>query len=143
MLIDNDVSRVEALSAGDIPIHERFLPELIARTTSSGRLSFSGSVADTVPNSSVIFIAVGTPAMVNSASELSYVEAVAGCHSRARGRLQGHCQKKYSPSADASTDTKGNDAEQSSRGFILTLCPIPNFCERAQLCWIFYTRIAS
>src|SRR5215831_3561369 len=77
VLIDNDASKVDALSAGSIPIHERFLPELSARNTSTGRLSFSGSVADAVRKSSVIFIAVGTPAMVNGAPDLSYVEAVA------------------------------------------------------------------
>ena len=77
VLIDNDASKVEALNAGSIPIHEQFLPELIARNTSTGRLSFSESVADAVRKSSVIFIAVGTPAMGNGAPDLSYVEAVA------------------------------------------------------------------
>jgi len=76
-LVDNDTTKINALTGGDVPIHERFLPELIARNTSAGRLSFSGSIADAVQNSSVIFIAVGTPPMDSGAPDLSYVEAVA------------------------------------------------------------------
>jgi UDPglucose 6-dehydrogenase len=76
-LVDNDDAKLAALTAGEVPIHEQFLPELMARNISAGRLSFSGSIADAVQNSSVIFIAVGTPAMGNGAPDLSYVEAVA------------------------------------------------------------------
>ena len=77
VLVDNDGAKIDALSAGNVPIHEQFLSELIARNTLAGRLSFSTSIAAAVRGSSVIFIAVGTPAMVNGASDLSYVEEVA------------------------------------------------------------------
>jgi UDPglucose 6-dehydrogenase len=76
-LVDNDQEKLAMLSAGKVPIHEQYLPELIDRNTRAGRLSFTDSIADAVTSSEVIFIAVGTPAMLNGAADLSYVEAVA------------------------------------------------------------------
>lgn len=82
VLVDNDETKVEQLMQGIVPIHERYLPELFVRNSASGRLTFSGSIADSVLKSDVIFIAVGTPAMVNGAPDLSYVEAVASAVAR-------------------------------------------------------------
>lgn len=76
-LVDNDSEKIKALQAGRIPIHERFLPELISRNVAATRLCFSESIADAVRKSAVVFIAVGTPAMDSGAADLSYVEAVA------------------------------------------------------------------
>lgn len=78
--VDNDVRKLAALHAGETLIHERWLPELLARhrgPESSGRLRLSGSVSEAVRQSSVIFIAVGTPAAESGEADLSYVEAVA------------------------------------------------------------------
>ena len=73
--VDNDASKIAALSRGETPIHERFLPELLARHRGS-RLQFSGSVRDATSISDAIFIAVGTPPSANGEADLSYVEAV-------------------------------------------------------------------
>ena len=77
LLVDNDSEKMSMLLRGEVPIHEQFLPDLISRNRLHSRLRFSDSVANAVQTSSVIFIAVGTPAMVNGAPDLSYVEAVA------------------------------------------------------------------
>jgi len=77
LLVDNDSEKMAMLLRGEIPIHEQYLPELISRNRLHGRLRFSDSIAKAVQCSSVIFIAVGTPALVNGAPDLSYVEAVA------------------------------------------------------------------
>jgi UDPglucose 6-dehydrogenase len=74
--VDNDPAKLNALEQGQVPIHEKFLPELLARHRDS-RLTFSGSVAQAVKSSSVIFIAVGTPATESGEADLSYVETVA------------------------------------------------------------------
>ena len=58
--IDNDAAKIEALLAGKVPIHEKFLPELLERHRGA-RLNFSRSLPDAVSSSQVIFIAVGTP----------------------------------------------------------------------------------
>lgn len=73
--VDNDLHKVDALRAGLVPIHERFLPELLARHRNH-RLTFSTSLAAAVHASSAIFIAVGTPTNGGGEADLSYVESV-------------------------------------------------------------------
>ena len=73
--VDNDHSKIAALRRGEVPIHERFLPELLGRHRGE-RLQFSTSLRDAAKRSSVIFIAVGTPAGQNGECDLSFVEAV-------------------------------------------------------------------
>ena len=73
---DNDPEKIAALNAGEVPIHEEFLPELLARHHGH-RLRFTGSLPESVRNSEVVFIAVGTPPTPQGDADLSYVEAVA------------------------------------------------------------------
>ena len=73
--VDNDQDKLAALQAGKTPIHEKFLPELLARHRGQ-RLTFSGSLSEAVRRCDVIFIAVGTPAGQDGACDLSYVESV-------------------------------------------------------------------
>ena len=74
--VDNDISKIAALERGEVPIHERFLPELLSRHC-GGRLRFSTSVTDAVGCSEAIFITVGTPQSETGEADLSFVEAVA------------------------------------------------------------------
>src|SRR5437868_6043217 len=74
--VDNDPRKLAALEAGETPIHEQFLPEMLARHRGA-RLNFSGSVSAAVQCFEVIFIAVGTPPAETGEADLSYVEAVA------------------------------------------------------------------
>ncbi|MFB3915423.1 MAG: UDP-glucose/GDP-mannose dehydrogenase family protein [Terriglobales bacterium] len=76
VLVDNDPAKYAALHRGEVPIHEQFLPELLARHRDR-RLSFSNSLPDSVRASEAVFIAVGTPPAVNGEADLSYVESVA------------------------------------------------------------------
>ncbi len=73
--VDNDPAKLRALERGVTPIHEKFLPELIARHHGK-RLRFSDSLAAPVSSSKAIFIAVGTPSTEGGEADLSYVEAV-------------------------------------------------------------------
>jgi UDPglucose 6-dehydrogenase len=74
--VDNDPEKLAALHRGETPIHEQYLPELLARHRGH-RLSFSPSLPDAVRASSVIFVAVGTPPLESGDADLSYVETVA------------------------------------------------------------------
>ncbi len=74
--VDNDIKKVEALQRGETPIHEEFLPELLARHAGA-KLSFTSSLQEAVRASRVIFVAVGTPSGDDGECDLSYVEAVA------------------------------------------------------------------
>jgi len=76
ILVDNDAAKLAALQRGEVPIHERFLPELLQRHRGS-RLTFSGDLAKAALDSAVIFIAVGTPPTEGGEADLSYVESVA------------------------------------------------------------------
>lgn len=77
ILVDNDAQKLAELESGVTPIHERFLPELLAKHRNSQRLRFSGSLDQAVVASSAIFIAVGTPPTDQGEADLSYVESVA------------------------------------------------------------------
>ena len=75
-LVDNDQLKLSALKGGTVPIHEKFLPELVARHRGR-RLNFFGDLSEAVRASSAIFIAVGTPPTEEGEADLSYVESVA------------------------------------------------------------------
>ncbi|HWO35784.1 MAG TPA: nucleotide sugar dehydrogenase, partial [Candidatus Acidoferrum sp.] len=74
--VDNDHAKIASLREGQVPIHERFLPELLNRHRGK-RLSFSTSVREAVDQSDAVFITVGTPQSETGEADLSFVEAVA------------------------------------------------------------------
>src|ERR1700690_2920083 len=76
ILVDNDQRKLAALRNGEVPIHEKFLPELLGRHRGN-RLTFSDNLQDAVRQSAAIFVAVGTPATESGEADLSYVESVA------------------------------------------------------------------
>ncbi len=76
VLVDNDSAKVQELRRGTVPIHEKFLPELLARNLGT-RLTVSESLGEAVAGSEVIFVAVGTPPTVHGEADLSYIESVA------------------------------------------------------------------
>ena len=76
VLVDNDAAKLAALQRGEVPIHEKFLPELLARHR-GGRLRFSGDLAASARDCEAVFIAVGTPPTEQGDADLSYVESVA------------------------------------------------------------------
>lgn len=76
IVVDNDQQKLAALQAGQIPIHEKLLPELLERHRGR-RLAFSGDLRASVDASTAVFIAVGTPSTEQGDADLSYVESVA------------------------------------------------------------------
>ena len=76
VLVDNDQDKLAALSAGEVPIHEQFLPELLTRHRGE-RIRFSGDLQAATRESEAVFIAVGTPPTESGDADLSYVESVA------------------------------------------------------------------
>ncbi|HMO29590.1 UDP-glucose/GDP-mannose dehydrogenase family protein [Enterovirga sp.] len=76
--VDKDPARVEALRAGEIPIFEPGLEEIVATNAQAGRLSFSTDLAGAVPGADAVFIAVGTPSRRGDGfADLSYVYGAA------------------------------------------------------------------
>src|SRR5436305_3711807 len=76
ILVDNDQKKLAALRDGQVPIHEKFLPELLNRHRGQ-RLTFSDDLKEAARLSSVIFVAAGTPPTESGEADLSYVESVA------------------------------------------------------------------
>jgi len=75
--VDNDASKVRALSKGKIPIYEPGLEELLRRNRSEGRLTFTTALPKAVRDSAIVFIAVGTPQGEDGSADLQHVLAVA------------------------------------------------------------------
>lgn len=75
--IDIDEKKIEALKAGEIPIYEPGLKDIVKKNTSNGRLHFSTSLKDVLDSLNVVFIAVGTPPGEDGSADLSYVLNVA------------------------------------------------------------------
>ena len=72
--VDKDVSKVEVLRSGGVPIYEPGLADLIARNVKAGRLTFTTDLSASVAEADVVFIAVGTPARRGDGhADLSYV----------------------------------------------------------------------
>ena len=76
ILVDNDQQKLAALRGGQVPIHERFLPELLERHRGK-KLQFSDNLHEAARASTAIFVAVGTPPTNSGDADLSYVESVA------------------------------------------------------------------
>jgi len=67
-------SKIEALRAGHVPIHEPGLEDLLERN--GERLSFTTDVAEAVDGAEVVYIAVGTPPTHSGDADLSAVWTV-------------------------------------------------------------------
>jgi UDPglucose 6-dehydrogenase len=74
--VDVNESKVSALKAGEVPIFEPGLEDLVKSNAKAGRLTFTTSLKDAVQASDVIFIAVGTPQDEDGSADLSHVLAV-------------------------------------------------------------------
>ncbi len=75
--VDINQKKVDALNAGDIPIFEPGLEDLVKSNAKAKRLSFTTSIQDAVRASDTIFIAVGTPQDEDGSADLTHVLAVA------------------------------------------------------------------
>jgi UDPglucose 6-dehydrogenase len=76
--IDKDAGKIERLQAGEIPIFEPGLDQLVASNVKEGRLFFTTEAAEAVRTADAVFIAVGTPSRRGDGyADLSYVYAAA------------------------------------------------------------------
>ncbi len=73
--VDIDSEKIARLAAGEIPIYEPGLEQLVTKNIQSGRLRFTTDIKQAVEQALVIFLAVGTPPQSNGSADLSFVEA--------------------------------------------------------------------
>jgi len=76
--VDKDQNKINQLTNGKIPIYEPGLEELVKKNYKNKRLLFSTNLKQSVKNSDVIFICVGTPTKKGGKSaDLSQIYNVA------------------------------------------------------------------
>lgn len=74
--IDKDSIKISALNAGEIPIYEPGLDEIVRSNVRQGRLSFATDLSEILDETDAVFIAVGTPSRRGDGhADLSYVYA--------------------------------------------------------------------
>jgi len=75
--VDIDENKILRLKKGEIPIYEPGLAEIVHRNARAGRLAFTTDLTAAVKDSSIIFIAVGTPPATDGSADLSSILNVA------------------------------------------------------------------
>ena len=73
--VDTDEAKINTLCQGGVPIHERHVPELLAKHLNRS-VTFTSDLATAVAGSEAVFIAVGTPQQESGATDLSSIETV-------------------------------------------------------------------
>ena len=86
--IDKDPDKISRLEAGELPIYEPGLDDLLEKNMAAGRLSFTTDLAEGVHGADAVFIAVGTPTRRGDGhADLTHVFAAA---EELAGALEGH-----------------------------------------------------
>lgn len=73
--IDKDATKIEGLKHGVMPIFETNLEDIVVSNYQSGRLHFTTSMAQAVPQADVVILAVGTPDNADGSVNLDAVFA--------------------------------------------------------------------
>lgn len=75
--VDVDKNKIDKLKAGEMPIYEPGLEELVKRNIEYGRLKFTMDLTEVLDDVEVVFSAVGTPPDEDGSADLKYVLQVA------------------------------------------------------------------
>jgi UDPglucose 6-dehydrogenase len=75
--VDIDKNKIDSLKKGIVPFFEPGLEDIVKTNIKEKRLSFTTDIKNAIENSSIIFIAVGTPQSEDGAADISYVLNVA------------------------------------------------------------------
>lgn len=75
--VDNNEEKVKIMKAGQSPIFEPGLSEIMQAAIHAGKIEFTTDLAAGVSHGEILFIAVGTPPLPTGESDTRYVEAVA------------------------------------------------------------------
>jgi len=75
--IDKDKEKIDKLKKGIVPIYEPGLERMVERNIQKQTLSFSTDIKSSLPDSDIVFIAVGTPQEEDGSADLKNVLEVA------------------------------------------------------------------
>jgi UDPglucose 6-dehydrogenase len=71
--VDIDTDKISKLQEGQIPFYEPNLSELVKKGLEDSLLIFTTSFEDSIPQSEIVFICVGTPPGKNGEADISYL----------------------------------------------------------------------
>src|SRR5580693_4187259 len=74
---DVDTARITKLNAGEVPIYEHYLDEVLESARKTGKISYTSDAGEAIRRSDAIFICVGTPPKENGDADLSAIDHVA------------------------------------------------------------------
>ncbi|HYW26468.1 MAG TPA: UDP-glucose/GDP-mannose dehydrogenase family protein [Terriglobales bacterium] len=74
-VVEIEASKVRSLQRHRMPFYEPGLQELIERNARAGRLRFTTSYAEAIPDAEFVFLAVNTPEGENGEADLSFVRS--------------------------------------------------------------------
>ena len=74
---DINDQRIATLTAGEVPIYEQYLGEILAAARKSGKISYTANIGDAIRAGDAIFICVGTPPKESGEADLSAIDHVA------------------------------------------------------------------
>ncbi|MDO9055507.1 MAG: UDP-glucose/GDP-mannose dehydrogenase family protein [Sulfuricurvum sp.] len=124
--VDIDQNKIDKLIQGIIPIYEPGLEELVFENYSKGTLKFTTNIAESIANTTISFIAVGTPMGEDGSADLQYVLAVA----KSIGQYMQHymvvVDKSTVPVGTAEKVRAAIQAELDARGSDLTFDIVSN-----------------
>lgn len=75
--VDVDEEKIGMLCRGELPLYEPHLGEMLELARARGGIDFATALSPAVPESDIVFIAVGTPALPTGEADLSFLEAAA------------------------------------------------------------------
>jgi UDPglucose 6-dehydrogenase len=74
---DINAARIALLNAGEVPIYEAHLGEILESARKAGKISYTANIGDAIRASEAIFICVGTPPKESGEADLSAIDSVA------------------------------------------------------------------
>jgi UDPglucose 6-dehydrogenase len=116
--VDIDAAKIERLRAGEVPIYEPGLEELLARNAE--RLHFSTDLGEALEHARLLFIAVGTPPTYSGDADLSAVNAVVNAIPASRDHA---LVMKSTVPCGTGTSVKRMFAEQGKGELAYVSCP--------------------
>ena len=122
--IDIDADKIARLRAGEIPIYEPGLAEMVA--ADRDRMHFSTQIGDALEHAGLLFVAVGTPPTYSGDADLSAVRAVVDAipaHSSRSGEQAHALVMKSTVPAGTGASIKRVLAEQGKDALRYVSCP--------------------
>lgn len=114
--VDVDINKIERLQAGEIPIYEPGLDDLVKRNVKEGRLHFTTDLLSCLDDVEVVFCAVGTPPDEDGSADLKYVLEVARTFGQNIKRYTILVTKSTVPVGTSKKIKEAVDAELAKRG---------------------------